>query len=197
MGKRIVATFDFDGTLTVKDSFKEFIKFSCGSKRLYLGILLNIHKIIAYKLGIYSNEKAKQSLFSSCFKGMSYRAFADYGNRFASQIDTMLNHRQHEHLKKHINNGDTTYIVSASIREWIEPWSRQQGVSAVIATEIEIDSNGCLTGRFTTSNCHGQEKVNRLLETEPVRDSYCLYAYGDSPGDKQLLAFSDFPTMVK
>lgn len=197
MTKRTVAAFDFDGTLTAKDSFKEFVKFSCGSKRLYLGILLNLHKIIAYKLGIYSNEKAKQSLFSFYFRGMPYSTFADYGNQFASQIDSMLKHRQHEQLKKHIGNGNETYIVSASIREWIEPWGIREGVSAVIATEVETDSNGCLTGRFSSQNCHGQEKVNRLLEIEPVRGSYCLYAYGDSSGDKQLLAFSDFPSMVK
>ncbi len=197
MGKRIVAAFDFDGTLTSKDSFKEFIKFSCGSKRLYLGILLNIHKLIAYKLGMYSNEKAKQSLFSFCFKGMPYNTFTYYGNQFAYKIGSMLKHKQYEQLKKHVSNGDDTYIVSASIREWIEPWGRQQGVSAVIATEIEIDSDGNLTGLFSTPNCHGQEKVNRFIKAEPERDSYYLYAYGDSSGDNQLLALSDYPFRVK
>lgn len=50
-------------------------------------------------------------------------------------------------------------------------------------------TNGILTGRFLSANCYGQEKVNRLLEKEPERDSYILYAYGDSRRDRELLAF--------
>jgi phosphoserine phosphatase len=31
---------------------------------------------------------------------------------------------------------------------------------------------------------------------EPERNSYTLYAYGDSRGDKEMLEFADFPTFV-
>lgn len=34
--KRTVAVFDFDGTLTTKDTLLEFIKFSCGTGKFYL-----------------------------------------------------------------------------------------------------------------------------------------------------------------
>ena len=70
------------------------------------------------------------------------------------------------------------------------------GIIDILATRIEVDSNGLLTGRFLSKNCYGQEKVNRLLEVEPNRDEYTLHAYGDSRGDKEMLAFADEGVMV-
>ena len=60
----------------------------------------------------------------------------------------------------------------------------------VLGTQIEV-KNGNLTGRFLTKNCYGQEKVNRILALYPDRNTYYLIAYGDSRGDKELLAFAD------
>ncbi len=53
------------------------------------------------------------------------------------------------------------------------------------------DAHGRLTGRFSSRNCYGQEKVNRLLRVEPHRETYRLIAYGDSRGDREMLAFAD------
>jgi phosphoserine phosphatase len=60
----------------------------------------------------------------------------------------------------------------------------------VLGTQIEV-ADGSLTGRFLTKNCYGQEKVKRLLEQYPDRREYHLTAYGDSRGDKEMLAFAD------
>ena len=100
-------------------------------------------------------------------------------------------------LKEHIDHGDTVYVISASLPEWVEPWCRQLGVNAVLVTEIEVNDQGRITGRFKTKNCFGQEKVDRLLKVEPERDTYVLHAYGDSRGDLELLAFADQATHVK
>ncbi|MDR2690839.1 MAG: hypothetical protein LBB73_00825, partial [Dysgonamonadaceae bacterium] len=50
---------------------------------------------------------------------------------------------------------------------------------------------GLLTGYFSTKNCYGREKVIRLLEKEPDRNTYTLFVYGDSRGDKELMIFAD------
>ena len=67
----------------------------------------------------------------------------------------------------------------------------------MLATEVEVDDDGRLTGRFKTKNCFGQEKVDRLLQAEPHREDYFLTAYGDSRGDRELLAFADEGVNVK
>ena len=77
--------------------------------------------------------------------------------------------------------------MSASIDNWVKPFL--PGVT-VLGTQVEV-VDGHLTGRFSTPNCYGQEKVNRILERFPDRHSYHLTAYGDSRGDKEMLAFAD------
>ena len=171
---RSIAVFDLDGTLTAKDTLLEFIKFACGNWNFYIVFLLYSPILILMKLHIFPNWKAKQMIFSHLFKGMEYKRFQDLGRQFAN-----------------IKKGDTVYVISASIDEWVRPWCEQFNVADVMCTKIEVSLNGLITGRFLTKNCYGQEKVNRLLQKEPNRRSYYLFAYGDSRGDKEIFDFSD------
>ena len=70
-------------------------------------------------------------------------------------------------------------------------------MGSTIGTKVEVDLDGKLTGRFLTKNCYGPEKVNRLLEIEPDRKNYFLYAYGDSRGDKEMLECADRGIMIQ
>ena len=194
--KRIIAAFDFDGTLTVKDSFPAFMMFATGTWRALAGFLLYSPLLVLMKLRLYPNDVVKERLFSFFFKGWEYERFQALGQAFADEIETMRNEPTIKRLQEHISQGDTVYIVSASIREWVEPWCLKMGANAVIATEVEVDDSGKLTGRFKTPNCNGQEKVTRLLQVEPQRDSYHLAAYGDSRGDEPLLALADTGTKI-
>ena len=45
-----VAVFDFDGTITRKDTLIEFIRFAKGSAALYWGLLLHLPWLILMKL---------------------------------------------------------------------------------------------------------------------------------------------------
>ena len=196
MAKRCIAVFDLDGTLTTKDTLLEFIKFACGVPRFYWGFLLFCPILILMKLHLFPNWKAKQMIFSHFFKGWEYNDFKAKGQLFANEIEKMENRKMLEKLNGHLNHSDVVYVISASIFEWVQPWCEKIGVSRVLATQIEVDANGIISGRFATKNCYGKEKVRRLLEVEPERHSYILYAYGDSRGDKEMIAFSDYGSEV-
>lgn len=187
---RKIAVFDFDGTITRKDTLLEFIKFSKGKRVFLKGFLYYSPLLVAYKLGLYPNWKVKQRIFSYFFKGMKYEVFCQLGFKFKEEINNMVKDDQIKKLTKHLEQGDTVYVISASIEEWILPWCHKFGKINVLGTQIEV-INGIITGKFRTKNCYGQEKVNRLLEKEPERNSYYLYAYGDSKGDKEILTFAD------
>lgn len=191
MGKRIVAAFDFDGTLTTKDTLWEFIKFSKGKWRLYAGMLACSPILVAYLLHLYPNDKAKQVVFCHFFKGMAYDRFRLLGEAFASRVNDIVNLPMLEKLEAHYRSGATVCVVSASISEWVEPWCKAHHVSHVLCTQIEVSEHGILTGRFLSKNCYGKEKVRRLLDVEPHRETYHLIAYGDSGGDTELLRFAD------
>lgn len=187
---RIIAVFDFDGTITQKDTLLEFIKFSKGKWSFLKGFLYYSPLLVAYKLRLYPNWKVKQKIFSYFFKDMKYEVFCQLGLKFKEKINNIVKEAQIEKLTKHLEHGDTVYVISASIEEWILPWCHDFGKINVLGTKIEV-IDGIITGKLQTKNCYGQEKVNRLLEKEPNRDSYYLYAYGDSKGDKEILAFAD------
>ena len=194
MDKRTIAVFDFDGTLTTKDTLIEFIKYACGKRRLYGGFLLFSPLLVLMKLHLYPNGKAKEKVFSHFFKGWEYSRFKETGRRFAEEIEKMRNEPVIQKMNQHLRQAGRVYVVSASILEWVQPWCEAVGIDGVVATEIEVDADGVVTGRFSTPNCYGQEKVNRFLQVEPDRKSYVLYAYGDSSGDKEMIALADVGT---
>ena len=191
MTRKTIAVFDFDGTITRKDTLLEFIKFSKGSRQFFFGFLLFAPLFVAMKLRLYPNWKAKQKLFSYFYKGVSIKQFNEWGNGFSSKIDKIARPKATETIKSHKEKGDKIIIISASIENWIKPWAEKSGVDMVLATKIEADKNGLLTGKFLTKNCYGQEKVNRLLEVFPDRNEYKFTAYGDSQGDKELINFAN------
>lgn len=188
---RQVVVFDFDGTLTRKDSFLQFIAFVHGRRHLYVGMLQNAHWIAAYFLRIISNERLKQHIFGHFFRGMAYETFCQHGHAFAAEIDQMARPAIVEQLRRHVAAGHTVMVVSASIREWLLPWCERQGVPTVISTEVEVSPDGMLTGRFSTKNCYGPEKVARLQRSEALPTTYQLTVYGDSRGDKDIMALAD------
>ena len=195
--KRVVAVFDFDGTITSKDTLLEFIIFACGRWKFFVGFVLHAPWLCLMKLHLYPNWKCKERIFSWFFKGKEYHAFAELGQRFSEKADVMLRRCTIELVNKHIREGATVYVISASIEEWVRPMCSHLGLVNVLGTRIDVDNQGLLTGRFMTANCYGQEKVRRLLEVEPQRNDYYLYAYGDSRGDREMLDFADKGTMLK
>ena len=162
-----IYAFDFDGTLTRRDTLIEFIRFAKGDKAFALCFLRYLPLLVLMKAGLYPNWKAKQKVFSHCFKGMKTDDFNALCANFAD--------------KK---------AGSASVNNWVEPFFAGMPDVYVIGTMVEA-RNGVLTGRFLTKNCYGEEKVKRLLQLFPERTEYWLTAYGDSRGDLELLDFAN------
>lgn len=190
MGKRL-ALFDFDGTLTTSDTLLGFAAHAVGRWRCLSALLQSMPHIILWKLGFISNAVAKQYLFRRLYRGVELQKLRRKGIGFIPAIDSLLRPEAYKAMRGHIASGDTVVIVSAAIDFRIEAWARKERVSKVIATEPEVDEEGKLTGRFSTPNCYGAEKVGRLRLSFPDLDKYEIVAYGNSRGDRELLALAD------
>ena len=185
--------FDFDGTLTTRDTLLEFIRFAYGTRRFLFGFLLFAPLLVLMKLGLYPNGKAKQKVFAHFFKGMAIDAFDTLCQDFARTHRHLLRPDIVRLLEQALAEGSEVLIVSASIDNWVRPFFETEDRSreiTILGTQIEI-VDGCLTGRFLTPNCYGQEKVRRILALHPDRSAYYLTAYGDSRGDREMLVFAD------
>ena len=186
----ILSLFDFDGTITTEDSLINFIRYAVGDLKAAWGMVIFSPMLIAYKLKLIPNYKAKQLMFSYFFRGMNEQQFQKVAKEYSlNHIDTILRPKAIEKIAWHKEQGHRVVIVSASIECWLKPWCDRNSLD-LIATKIEM-KNGIVTGKLLTKNCYGLEKANRVKEIYNLSDYDHIYAYGDSRGDKELLDLAD------
>lgn len=184
--KKIVAC-DFDGTLTTRDTFVAFIRDVFGDRKFWWGFLRHTLLLVKMFLGLCLGGEVKERIFAYFFKGMSLDEFDNHCQQFAASHHSLLRPLGIAAIAQAQQEGAEVVIISASIDNWVQPFFPSV---KVLGTQVEV-RDGMLTGRFLSSNCFGQEKVNRLLTVYPQRSDYHLTAYGDSKGDRELLAFAD------
>ena len=187
--KRVVA-FDFDGTYTLHDSLPEFLKFGFGKWRYLWGLLVTLPWIVLFKLHLLRGGQAKEKLIGHFVKGMTQEEFQELGKSFKQKQPQLTRPEAKCAMDNAISNGDQVLVVTASIIDWVKPWFEGKDVT-VLGTEMEVDSDGRLTGRFAVPNCNGAEKWRRITEAVPDVEQRELVAYGDSGGDRVMLSHAD------
>ncbi|HXB42970.1 MAG TPA: HAD family hydrolase [Puia sp.] len=189
--KRRIAFFDFDGTISTKDTLLELIKYQKGRFLFYIGFLINVPYLIAYKLKIIPNSTAKQKVLKFFFNKTPLSFFQLQCDRFASSVlPSLIRPKALLEIKKLQKIGTDVVVVSASAKNWLLTWAEEMDVQ-LIATMLEV-KNERLTGMIDGENCHGQEKVNRIEAAYDLSKYDEIYCYGDSPGDEPMLALGTF-----
>ncbi|MBS1664287.1 MAG: HAD-IB family hydrolase [Bacteroidetes bacterium] len=191
---RSIAFFDFDGTITTKDTLLEFIKFSKGTLPFYLGFALNSPWLVAYRLKLISNQAAKERILTWFFGKTPLKAFQETCDRFSDQeIPALLRPKAVQEIRQLQEKGFEVVIVSASPENWLRKWTQSMDLK-LIATKLEIkEVKQTLTGKIQGINCHGKEKVRRIQEAYTLEDYHAIHAYGDTSGDKPMLALAQHP----
>jgi HAD superfamily hydrolase (TIGR01490 family) len=183
--------FDFDGTLTTKDSLNEFLKYAVGFPIYYLKLSIFSPIFVLYKLKLIKNDIAKQMLISLFFKGWSKSEFQEKAKQYSStQIKKIVRKEIYDKFTQYIENGEKVIIVSASLECWLKPWCDLHDID-LLSTRLEFIDNK-VTGKFATPNCHGKEKANRILKHLDVSKFDEIIAYGDSSGDIDMFEMSDY-----
>lgn len=183
-----IYAFDFDGTLTTRDTLLVFIRYACGTWRFLTGFLRFAPLLVLMKLRAYPNWRAKQRVFAHFFGGMTLESFDGLCSSFARENQHLLRPKGLEMMRHAREEGARILVVSASIDNWVKPFFGDD--VEVMGTRVEV-TDGRLTGRFLTRNCYGPEKVRRIRQRYPHRDEYQLVAFGDSRGDRELLNDAD------
>jgi len=187
--KKEIAFFDFDGTITSRDTLLAFIAFVHGRTSLLNGFFRNGHFLIAYRLKIISNQQAKEKILEHFFRGMTLSKFQEECDRFALEIlPGLIRPAALAEINRLKKEAVTVVVVSASPENWIRSWANVLNVE-LIASQLEI-KEGKLTGKILGKNCHGQEKVRRIMEKHAIKEYDRIYAYGDTSGDKPMLSLA-------
>lgn len=181
--------FDFDGTLTYKDTMFLYLKFYNPSK-FRVQFVKHIPLFVLLKLNLADAEKVKKSFVGSILKGQSQKKIEEKSKAF---FETEYPSVFRENALSFIQNIDRqtteSLIVSASLDIWVKPFADKLKMK-LLATEAEF-VNGFFTGNFTTPNCNGIEKVNRIKTEISGQKFDKKIAFGDTSGDKPMLNFAD------
>lgn len=189
--KQTLALFDFDGTLTNKDSAVAFLKF-IDPKNFNRKVMSAGHVFIGYYLKLLSDSKAKVVVLRKFLKGKTTTEIAERAKVFGADIaPKIIRPDALAALEKHKANGDRVIVVSASCELWLKSWCDAQNIE-LIGTLMEVE-NGVITGNLQGKNCRGPEKVNRIKAHLNLDDYGEIHAYGDTSGDKEMLDIATHP----
>ena len=194
--EKTIAFFDFDGTITRKDTMLELVKYAKGNFNFYKGMIIISPWLVGLKLGLVKNSKAKEKLLTYFFKGMPLEKFNAICKEFSEEIiPGLIRQDAYEALVDHKQKGDEIIVVSASAENWIAPWCNRNKIK-FIATKLEV-TNGVLTGLLSGENCNGLEKVNRIRQMLDPAFYKFIFCYGDSSGDVEMMKIATNPCFKK
>lgn len=192
--KQIVAAFDFDGTITTRDSLLPFLFYIAGFWTSLKHLLLLSPYFLGFLINITSRQQVKEKVLTKFFGGMPINWIRQLGILFSksNELDKIVLPSAKQRLAWHLQQGHRCILVSASIDVYLDPWRKKAGFHDLISSRLQVNAEGVFTGHLEGLNCWGPEKKRRLEELLGSRENYVLHAYGDGRGDKELLEMADF-----
>lgn len=189
--RRVVAAFDFDGTLTRRDTLLPFLRFLCGP-RAVTRTLARHSFVLGVAMAFDRNAQragVKERVLRELFAGRDHHEVLAAGADFARRLShpSRLRGDMVSRWRWHADQRHAIVVVSASLEAYIAPFAQALGGAGVLATRLSVDQRGRLTGDLDGFNCRGAEKVRRL-RAWGVDPDVELWAYGNSSGDRELLA---------
>jgi len=187
-----LVAFDFDGTLTVADSFTAFLRWRAGTTGWLAG-LAALGPATARYLVDRDRGRIKAAAVAQFLDGVEALQLSEEAERFADQVwDRFMRPDALACWEDWGKKGAHRVIVTASPALTVAPFARRLGAEALLGTELALDPDGRITGAFVGENCRGEEKVERLIRAYGP-DAVLEAAYGDTSGDAEMLARAAHP----
>jgi HAD superfamily hydrolase (TIGR01490 family) len=190
MSKEIVAAFDFDGTITTKDTFVPFLYQAFGYERVFKAFVQLAHRALLVGLGLSNRDKFKEYLMQSLFSGESYAKFSKIGTNYGNTLTSLFRPAALNRVAWHKAHGHRCIMVSASLDLYLNEVVKMLGFDDLLCTMLS-HNNQVFDGSLKGKNCRCMEKVDRLQLLLGDLELIEIYAYGDSAGDREMLAVAD------
>ena len=190
---KVIAAFDFDGTITTRDTFLPFLGAAFGRRALTRALMRLGQDVVGTGARMRSRDALKARLIAILFAGRDCRPLEAAARDFATRVTTrLLRPRALERVRWHRERGHRLVLVSASLDIYLTHLVERLGFDDLLCTRLSR-RDGVFDGRLLGNNCRGAEKVARLEELIGGCEGYQIYAYGDSAGDREMLRAADFP----
>ena len=194
---RKVAAFDFDGTVSRRDTLMPFVARFAGVPRSALGtVRTGWSSVSGGNPNRADRDAVKAEMLRRLVAGRDERDLDRAAGRYAAAlIDRALRPEMVDEIRRHVAAGHQTLFVSASLVNYLRPIARYLHMTDVIAVELD-QRDGVLTGAMVHPNVRAEQKALRLREwlglpAQGPTGGVELWAYGNSSGDHELLAMAD------
>lgn len=185
-----LALFDFDGTITTREMFPDFMRFSVAPRRLAAGKVLLAPWIGGYRMGVVSGNRVRSRIVHFGFRGVPEASVREAGHAFARDVlPGVVRPAALDRIRWHQEQGDRVVVVSGSLDVYLSHWCEQQGLELICSRLESVD--GRLTGRYLGAQCVGGEKSRRVRESCDLAAFAAVYAYGDTREDIEMLNLAD------
>jgi|GEM_PF-5610516 len=147
-----IAIFDFDKTLTTKDSFLLFSLFAARTlheKIVVLGLA------ILCKFGFLSNGSYKGLVLDHVWLDREIGEKQELLRSFQTELKSIENRTVVNMLMQHHDNGDTVVVLSASPGFYLESHVHSWTADAIVHGSSLADADG----RITIDNLYGEAKA--------------------------------------
>ncbi len=183
-----LALFDFDGTISTRDTTWDFISQACGKRRAFYGFIHLSPIYLDYNLKRITHHEAKQAVIKHYFGDWEKEAFIEAAQHYAQYVlPTIIRLEALNKIRWHLNMGHTVAVVTGSLEILLSEWSTGLGID-LLATGVDLDS--AYIG-LSTHNCVNEEKAKRIQKKYVLKNFEIIYAYGNSNGDREMLALAD------
>lgn len=201
MSDRQIAAFDFDGTLTHRDTLLPFLVRAFGARRVAAAVARVAPAAARARTGrlqgdLHHRDAVKAALLRDLFRSRDRDWLATEGASFAATLPDRLRPEMVTQVAWHRGHGHELVIVSAGLQAYLEPFGHAEGFDHVIAVELATDPAGVLTGELASANVRGREKAHRFTAWLDGEQPAFVWAYGNSAGDTELLELADVPVWM-
>ncbi len=189
--------FDFDGTITTKDTFRLFLTRVRGPRELATTFVHHAPQLGLALRGGAARDRAKQLICMDVLGGLDRRLAEDAATDTAREVErSLIRPDVAGRIRWHQAQGHRIIVVSASFSAYVTLVAASLGIDEVIATQWEVDPvTETLTGRLDGRNVRGEAKVT-LLDDHVGEHCDLEFAYGNSAGDTAMLARARHPVRV-
>ena len=187
-----LALFDFDGTLTTRETFPAFMRYAVARPRLLAGGVLLAPVVFGYRRGWVAGNPTRASIVQMGLRGVDAERLRAQGAAFARDVlPGVLRPEAMARLAWHRQRGDRVVVVSGGLDVYLAPWCADQGVELLCS--VLAERGGRITG-YAGPQCVGEEKVRRVRALCDPQAYAAIHAYGDTHEDQAMLAMAHHRT---